>query len=77
MSILDTALMAHLDTVLAGLSDADKAAFFDAMRLSAEAAQSGQAVSPETIAQVTTSCDDWPAVLQALTTFQQLVAQMV
>lgn len=77
MSVLDTALMAHLDTALDGLSDTDKAAFFDALRLSAASAQAGQAVDPATIQQVVTACDDWDAVLQALTTFQQLVAGMV
>jgi hypothetical protein len=77
MSILDTALLERLDEVLGGLSDADKAAFFDAMRLSAEAAKAGQAIGPEAIQQLSETCDDWPAVTTALATFQQIAAQML
>jgi hypothetical protein len=77
MSILDTALMAKLDEVLGGLSDHDKAAFFDALRLSAESAKAGKAVGPEVIQQLSESCEDWPAVQQALTTFQQITAGIV
>jgi hypothetical protein len=76
MSILDTALMAKLDEVLGGLSENDKAAFFDALRLSAESAKDRKAVSPEDIQKLSDSCDDWAAVQQALTTFQQIAAQM-
>jgi hypothetical protein len=71
------ALMAQLDEELCKLTEGDKARFFQTLQAASAATARGEAVKPEVVAALASSCEDWEAVQTVLMAFQRLTSGLV